>query len=58
VTALRAIAKVAGDEIDVVAVRREIGGVRLMLEQFWRMDTCFSTIDRESSRAGTLGSAM
>jgi hypothetical protein len=58
VTALGAIANVAGDKIDVVAVQHEIGGVRLMLEQFSRMDTCFSSMDRESSKARTLGAAM
>jgi len=58
VTALGAIANVAGDEIDLVAVQHEIGGVCGMLEQFSTMDTCFSTMDRESSKARTLGAAI
>jgi hypothetical protein len=59
VTALGAIANVAGDEIDAVAIPHGIGGVHGILEQFSRMDTCFSTMDRESSlRLGTLGAAV
>ena len=36
----------------MVTVQHELGGVRLVLEQFSRMDMCFSTMDRER---GVLG---
>lgn len=58
VTALGAIANAAGDEIDMVAVQHEIGGIRGMLEHFSKMDTCLSRIDRENSTARALGAAM
>jgi hypothetical protein len=57
VETLGATANVAGDEIDVVAVQHVIG-VHLMLAQFSRMDTCFHRMDREISKARTLGAAM
>jgi len=53
-----AIANAAADEIDLVAVQQETGGIRGMLAQFSKMDTCSSTIDRESSTARSLGATM
>jgi hypothetical protein len=41
-----------------VAWQHEIGGIRGMLEQFSKMDTCFSTIDGERSTARTVGAAV
>jgi hypothetical protein len=58
VTALGSIANAAADEIDLVAVEHEIGGIRGLLAQFSKMDTCPSMIGRESITARTLGAAM
>ena len=58
VVALASIAPDAGSDVDLTAALRELSVIRGLLEQFSKIETCHSKIDKEVASARTLSADL